>query len=1009
MSEALISKEHFYLNASQYNSGTSDTTANIHVQDTQDILEQNADWLVHVTRFSCDAMNAITYVEKDVSAYWEIRVLNDESAIKETFNFVLDKDYSTPQALVEAMNETGRMLIEGHGIVEAYRFQIDPEGRFRLVSPGTSLSRQMFSHIQYTGSLAMNALLGFEQVTQYLRFTKTPTALYADACSYIFLQALKATDQIHTGEYQRQMSHVLLEMLNGLRVGHTYLSDHSLVYLQDPSIQQNWEDAVDFQRMKSDPVKGPPFTPGNVSTEALLPKKGAPMLCEWFDYRKTHNVRDSGFKALVTRLDWETHYGAITNVGGVYGRTQFSKWSSSVTIVPPCNFPHFRSWGWGNFKPETDLYPFDSLFGYQMTGDTSYAEGGDNTKVIAIQSLSGPRSLHLINPLPYMCHAGDDIWVPDPTHLNHKAGVEYHTTHAHSVHQIEHISEDRSYIRIDYPLGLTFRNDGDTRTKDLIVTNRRVPFQSRSCTWGNLQHIYHSVPEGQTAAVWTIEIGEPHNASAGDKIFFMTNGQKLNTVGYTVWYIQMVGTAQTAMTAEHSRIYLTVEDAVLPTQMTSGADMSGASLNNIHMFVQKAAGDLTRWVRDRENFKVAATTFSYHRHQHPGGIAEDVCSAGGDKYFPRRYHQSYDRALLHRQLDHTNKHFEAEDMFNMQEIDDGTGHIVEPMSEDHILTLPSDTQIRARCRMLNLQHAEISVINEPLPRRLLNTYSQGVVARAEFPSPWWTIVSYQDRPSTSAFILANIDDKPLLQLAERGTSLLDANGRLFLYQEDTPGSATTHGNGEIRTNYPGYRPMSPIICGLVSDLTDNDLSHTSCVIWAPIEVIGNASLGETLYNPVHPIQLLKCSGQLAGVSDLTTVNAAITFDETTKPYEICTKVIASPYVEANAPVKIWGGDGDFLASQRPSHIDLMFPFKQLILQSDDLNQLPEKTHNAGGMKPILSSYTLPSIWPISVDKMGKPSGGGGKQPLWNRLFFGNRCTEVPPPRSAARGYATVQY
>ena len=117
MSEALISKEHFYLNASQYNSGTSDATANIHVQDTQDILAQNADWLVHVTRFSCDAMNAITYVEKNVSAYWEIRVLNDDMAIKETFNFVLDKDYATPQSLVEAMNETGRMLIEGHGTI----------------------------------------------------------------------------------------------------------------------------------------------------------------------------------------------------------------------------------------------------------------------------------------------------------------------------------------------------------------------------------------------------------------------------------------------------------------------------------------------------------------------------------------------------------------------------------------------------------------------------------------------------------------------------------------------------------------------------------------------------------------------------------------------------------------------------------------------------------------------------------------------------------------------------
>ena len=132
MSEALISKEHCYLNASQYNSGTSDVTANIHVQDTQDILTTNADWLVHVTRFSCDAMNAITYVEKNISAYWEIRVLSDDMAIKETFNFVLDKDYATPQALVEAMNETGR---KGHGLVEAYRFQIDAEGRVRLIAP----------------------------------------------------------------------------------------------------------------------------------------------------------------------------------------------------------------------------------------------------------------------------------------------------------------------------------------------------------------------------------------------------------------------------------------------------------------------------------------------------------------------------------------------------------------------------------------------------------------------------------------------------------------------------------------------------------------------------------------------------------------------------------------------------------------------------------------------------------------------------------------------------------
>ena len=110
----------------------------------------------------------------------------------------------------------------------------------------------------------MNTLLGFDQVTQYLRFTKTPTNLYADACSYIFLQALKATDQIHTGEYQRQMNLVLLEMLNGLRVGHTTLADHSTVILTDHSITQNWQNLVDFQRLKVSTIKGLPFTPGNV-------------------------------------------------------------------------------------------------------------------------------------------------------------------------------------------------------------------------------------------------------------------------------------------------------------------------------------------------------------------------------------------------------------------------------------------------------------------------------------------------------------------------------------------------------------------------------------------------------------------------------------------------------------------------------------------------------------------------------------------------------------------------
>ena len=251
----------------------------------------------------------------------------------------------------------------------------------------------------------------------------------------------------------------------------------------------------------------------------------------------------------------------------------------------------------------------------------------------------------------------------------------------------------------------------------------------------------------------------------------------------------------------------------------------------------------------------ASTTFSYHRHQHPMHVGEEDCSAGGDKHFPKRYHQTFDRALLHRQLEHTNLIFEAY-------AGTGTGHIVERMSEAHITSLPTDTQIRTRCRMLNLQHADITLMLEAAPRRLLNTYSSGSLVRAEFPSPWWTIVSYQglDKLHTTQFINEHIEDKPLLQLAEsvrHSQNLLEAYGRLYLHQEDHLGSASLVGATNLidQTVSGGWRPVSPIICGFVMDLTDNGLHHNSCVIWSPIQPIGNAALGEVRFQPVHP-QLL---------------------------------------------------------------------------------------------------------------------------------------------------------
>ena len=113
MADALISKEHFYLNGSIYNKTDTDQDAVILIEDTNDILQSSDDWLVHVTRFSCDAMKSLTYVEKDESATWTIRVANNLGEVKQTYVFVLDQDFATPQA--HCCNELRGALCQAAG------------------------------------------------------------------------------------------------------------------------------------------------------------------------------------------------------------------------------------------------------------------------------------------------------------------------------------------------------------------------------------------------------------------------------------------------------------------------------------------------------------------------------------------------------------------------------------------------------------------------------------------------------------------------------------------------------------------------------------------------------------------------------------------------------------------------------------------------------------------------------------------------------------------------------
>ena len=62
---------------------------------------------------------------------------------------------------------------------------------------------------------------------------------------------------------------------------------------------------------------------------------------------------------------------------------------------------------------------------------------------------------------------------------------------------------------------------------------------------------------------------------------------------------------------------------------------------------------------------------------------------------------------------------------------------------------------------------------------------------------------------------------------------------------------------------------------------------------------------------------------------------SITFSDISRAYHLCKKEV-SP-----TAVKLYGFDGDYLTSMLASQIDLVFPFKHLVLTSDDLNQKPD--------------------------------------------------------------------
>ena len=69
MADQILATTHFYLNGSMYNSSDIDKPAEIHVQDTSDIIVRSDNYMVHVTRFSVDTMRSLVFVNGKSQLY----------------------------------------------------------------------------------------------------------------------------------------------------------------------------------------------------------------------------------------------------------------------------------------------------------------------------------------------------------------------------------------------------------------------------------------------------------------------------------------------------------------------------------------------------------------------------------------------------------------------------------------------------------------------------------------------------------------------------------------------------------------------------------------------------------------------------------------------------------------------------------------------------------------------------------------------------------------------------
>jgi hypothetical protein len=138
------------------------------------------------------------------------------------------------------------------------------------------------------------------------------------------------------------------------------------------------------------------------------------------------------------------------------------------------------------------------------------------------------------------------------------------------------------------------------------------------------------------------------------------------------------------------------------------------------------------------------------------------------------------------------------------------------------------------------------------------------------------------------------------------------------------------------------------------------MANDAFIFWAPGQI-----------DNIVPIDRVHALLQLPNPQASVTVS----YNALTKPYILGRKELSSSTIVANTEVRLFSADDDFIASTLTAQVEHIFPFRQIVLTSADLQQIPERSQDASARQPILTSYTLATIIPTSINSQGEPAGG----------------------------------